>query len=197
MEQMRYFGFFYPKDKFADNRDFYKGCLEHPKDAALIGVTEKIAENQLKFYKDFPPEKIHNRLVGHKIAIYDVINPRWSKRGKLVVANGSLEKRFSFDFGEEIKKACESGLKNKKSVTNENLMIDFDSSHYPDTFCYSFDIKRKLINSQNPKEFYVTQYVLIDGKIMSEKKEIARAGFEAKRGLNLPVKFKKLVFAKN
>lgn len=103
---MRYNGFFYKDDKIVDNRKFYDYIINHPNDGAQIGVTVEDARNHLEFFNRFPPGT-YDRLVGHVARVYQVKDPIWKKKGKHLQAEGSLEKIFEIDLGEEIRKYCQ------------------------------------------------------------------------------------------
>ncbi len=106
MTNLNYTGFYFAHEKYADYRELYKKCLNDPS----CGISQKEAQKGLILAERFSADKEHSRLVAQEIKIYLIKNPHWSKKGKLVVPYGSLEKLFEFNFGKEIKKICEQEI---------------------------------------------------------------------------------------
>ncbi len=230
---MKYNGFYFLKDKFENNEDFYKDCLKNLDRVALIGVSKKDAQRALEFSKRFGDRRPHARLVGHKVDVYSIENPLWGKRGKLVAPKGKLINVFSIDLGKEISNICNadinvyeiverdvkkdlgdgtfvvgdiirnsrySGTEENKEIKNPYLNINFDCSFFEekDNFSYYFDINRKAITQNNPLEFKIKTYVLIDGELINEEIEFIRPLFKPiNSDTSLPKKLSHLTCSKN
>jgi len=121
---MIFSGLFYHNERYADNRGHLRQCLENRKYAKLHGFTEEQVRRELEFLERFPPEKGHDRLVGHKVHGYLVKDFEWVSARKLYfIAKGGLEKIFTVDVGKVLRKACEDELRYEE-VVEENAVID-------------------------------------------------------------------------
>ncbi len=98
--------------------------------------------------------------------------------------------------GVRIRKSNYGGTSNRRTIPNEHLLINFDSSNYEETgdFTYAFDINRPSITTKQPKEFHIQSYLLVDGEEAWKEREVARAAFKPAPDGKTPVKFSHLVF---
>jgi len=206
MKQMRYYGFYFPREIFADNRPFFRYCLAEPQYGSSVGVSKDDAKGQLTFLERFPPGVEHRRLSAHEVTVCQIDNPTWEKKGKLVVPQGSLRTVMTLDFGQEIRRICEGKASEPASLDkpdaratlNAHLELCFDPSEYDKTGTpsYSFDICTSHITPQEPKEFHIRSYVTVDGELGSQGMEVAKAAFKLGADGKTPIKFSHLIFTK-
>ncbi len=81
--------------------------------------------------------------------------------------------------GIRIKKSNYHGASNRRTIPNEHLNITYDSSMYAvkKEFDYHFEIKRDSITTEQPKEFHIQEYVMVDGVKVEEQKEVVKSAF--------------------
>ena len=96
-----YCGAFSEQERWADNSEFFRQIVQEER--SYGGITPEKAWEELEFYKRFPPEKLHDRLVAHRISVFAVQNPQWKAQGKYcVVAQGTLDCLLTIDLGQEL-----------------------------------------------------------------------------------------------
>lgn len=121
---MQFSGLFYHNERYADNREHLRQCLKNPEYAKLSNMTEEQIKRELEFMAKFPPEKAHDRLVGHKVHGYLVKDFAWVSARKLYfIAKGGLERIFTVDVGKELRKACEDEL-HYEEIVEEDVAVD-------------------------------------------------------------------------
>ncbi|MDP3640493.1 MAG: hypothetical protein Q8R53_04830 [Nanoarchaeota archaeon] len=96
-----YCGAFSEQERWADNSEFFRRILTEER--SYGGITPEKAREELEFYKRFPPEQPHDRLIAQRISVFAVQNPQWVAQGKRsVIAKGTLECLLTIDLGQEL-----------------------------------------------------------------------------------------------
>ncbi|GEM_PF-5518367 len=101
MESLRYTGMFNPDEIWADDQSLYQKCVDQPYNNDYLLRAED-AKRQLALYKEFPQNQKHDRLIGHQIQIYQIKNPTWQTKGKILTPKGELELLLDIDLGLEL-----------------------------------------------------------------------------------------------
>jgi len=218
-----YCGVFSEQERWADNSELFRRILSERKYGV---ITPEKAREELEFYKRFPPEKLHDKLVAQRISVFAVQNPQWKAQGKYcVVAQGTLDCLLTVDLGQELLRTRgrepfrEETLAEEKEFAfpdgtfirgrhfkripgEEGLLsrarqyckVDFDHAAYGYKIpLYTASIGKEFASKEQPVEYGVTSYVLIDGSLISEKKEVVRAVFRKGTGAIPPDQFERFV----
>lgn len=99
MSRINLSGFYFEKSRFADNRDNYQKIVEDP----LSSKKEREkAEDNLRLLELFPPGTYFQRLLAHRLKVFDIANPTWQRKGKLTYPRGELEIIVDLDLGPEL-----------------------------------------------------------------------------------------------
>ncbi|MBI1968576.1 hypothetical protein HYS49_01565 [Candidatus Woesearchaeota archaeon] len=219
-----YCGAFSEQERWADNSEFFLQIVHEER--SYGGITPEKAREELEFYKRFPPEKLHDRLVAQRISVFAVQNPQWKMQGKNgVVAQGTLDCLLTIDLGQELLRtrgkeifqeellAVEKevalpdgtfirGRHFKKNLLEEGLLalarrycaVEFNHTPYGYKIpLYTITIGREFVSKEQPVEYGVTSYVMIDGQLIHEKKEVVRAVFKRGTGMVLPGRFERFL----
>lgn len=192
-----------------DNRSTYEEVCNNPHrfDSRYV----EFAEKELARYKQFPPgpDNPHNRLIAHKVEVYEVKNPEWQKKGENnLVAVGELEKLLGpIDFGQLLssedeifsEKVVKENAKRRlpngnfirrtifKKVPSEEFRLEEARKYFEIDFnedyarSYEFNIDKKTISQSRPLEFHIISYFSIDGHTLEKEKRIARMLFPIKK----------------
>ena len=106
---MEYFGIV-SKERWADNRDYYKSIIAHPEGSGLSRVE---ARRHLDFLGRFPPGKSHERSMTQQVLIYSIKGNVFVRRRKLFVAvldlhnpESCLEQIAQVDVKEDVERVC-------------------------------------------------------------------------------------------
>lgn len=172
-----YLSVFSPNELWGQDKADY--CRDLIKSSKNIDALEN-AKEKLELYKRFDPAIPHDRTVAQRVTMSFLKNPKWLRKGKLIVADvdlsradEGLEEKLEIDFGEKAKQISQGvPLKNIRCVS---------CTYPPDCFgenkIASLNFHFLSCDYSMPVIFSVLEYVAIDDEIIRRNHKIYRPAF--------------------
>ncbi len=202
-----FFGILSQNERYADNREFNREKLQKwERGESIYPLNVEYVKEHLQFLEQFSPDRLHDRLVAHRVQVYKHSPLSWTKKGKSLIPSGPLELLVDVDLSEALQRWT-GRQPYREEVLEENvthILSDGTEIHGKrirkveaiganmealgkylimerdkrlNRPNYTLRINRRNIDLNQPREYHITTYVTVDGIPVMEKKEIGRPVF--------------------